>query len=478
MAAERPLDALHRTTSEPSISAGSSTVWTNDIDLTMAALNLPHRNLTDTKTRPSDDGTHIDLRLLDYISEFDQHLACPICRCPFIEPVTLSCSHSYCKLCYYKALEAQSTDIKSCPTCRRSIHDAPLSAPRFVTHMIDDLLVKCPNHASGCQDEIRRCDVQAHINNICAWQCICCPDLDCSQKVPRGKATADCLHVELQCFLCQESMCSLKLDDHKYRHCKVGTFQCQDCNSTLACADRDQHDLLCPDAATTCLASSIGCNTKGLRKTMESHMRDCPLAKLTPFMQSMNRRIDSQTARIHSLQKENDFLEGCFMTVYEQVKNERSDRPSLDSDPYTSGPPQTRAAVFPNGSDQLGDAPFDSPAQHMLSLHESLREELDHVSAALSQVEGKANMTILNETLRIREDMSRQNGAISNLGMQVQWLMQQRLQNQARSTGNSVAVANVASSATAQSASSASSQPLPGQPVRRLSDSARQDVKL
>jgi len=121
--------------------------------------------------------------------------------------------------------------------------------------------------------------------------------------------------------------------------------------------------------------------------------------------------------------------------------------------------------------------PFDSTAHHLLCLHESLREEVNRVSAAVSEVDAKASMMVLNESLRVKEDLSHTNAAIGSMRMQLHWLMSARLQNQQR-------VAMVRAQSLGESlgtgTSSAQAGPIEGValPVRKSSESTRQDPKL
>ncbi|KAL1303420.1 hypothetical protein AAFC00_006810 [Neodothiora populina] len=63
-----------------------------------------------------------------------------------------------------------------------------------------------------------------------------------------------------------------------------------------------------------------------------------------------------------------------------------------------------------------------SPIQHLLSLHESLRDEVTRIAAALHDLDGRHSMLIFNENLRLKEDMAFLNAQVSGIGRQVNWL--------------------------------------------------------
>lgn len=81
-----------------------------------------------------------------------------------------------------------------------------------------------------------------------------------------------------------------------------------------------------------------------------------------------------------------------------------------------------------------------SPIQHLLSLHESLRDEVTRIAAALHDLDGRHSMLMLNENLRLKEDMAFLNAQVSGIGRQVAFLsarvvggMRQGQQNQVQS---------------------------------------------
>ena len=61
-------------------------------------------------------------------------------------------------------------------------------------------------------------------------------------------------------------------------------------------------------------------------------------------------------------------------------------------------------------------------------MHESLRDEMSRVSAALAELDGRHGMQILNENLRMREEMAYLGAQVAGLQRQVHWLTAAQLQ--------------------------------------------------
>jgi hypothetical protein len=172
-----------------------------------------------------------------------------------------------------------------------------------------------------------------------------------------------------------------------------------------------------------------------------------------------------------------------------QENNDQDVQSPLPNLPATLSTSESPIFDLP-GSTPLDLPPFSSPTHHLLSLHESLRAEVDHLTANLSDLEAKQSMMLMNESLRTNEELAGIRAAIGAIRMQVQWLMSQRLQSSHQAARPS-AVAGPNRSGPAGGSSSASApaarrlsgkltletKPLVAQLMQNV-DSTRQDVKL
>lgn len=210
---------------------------------------------------------------------------------------------------------------------------------------------------------------------------------------------------------------------------------------------------------------------------MESHTKTCTLATLAPFLQAQEKRQDEQEEAQKLLTRKVQILEGGFSSL-ENLLYPRSDGDSdvdaadetripllepannndnngrnpssstfdipqdFDENPsayFSSSNEETRSRLglppdfpFPASSD-----PYASPVNHLLSLHESLRDEMARIATALQELDGRHSMLILNENIRLKEDMAYLGAQVSGVARQVGWLTSARLQQSQQQTPSS-----------------------------------------
>jgi len=404
----------------------------------------------------------VDLRALEYVDSYDHNLMCAICHCPFVIPVKLDCEHVFCQRCVDQAMSHQDRNSRSCPSCRRRIDQSSItSVPKILDRILDELLVKCPQNSEGCLEEVPRCRVQDHVLKYCPFSQVDCPSEDCRQTLRRKDTEGNrCLHYQVECKDCKQPIMKKDLETHCTLECEVGRTSCPDCKEQVLVRDVTSHIDRCPDASFPCTAATYGCNFIARRTFLDGHLKSCPLAKLMPFLKTQNERLEAHETALKHLRHKNSILETSFSSIQDTLS------PSInliDTSLNEAKPSDT--------------GPFDSTAHHLLCLHESLREEVSRVSAAVSEFDAKASMMVMNERLRAKEDLAHTDAAIGGMRMQLHWLMSARLQNQQRvatistqSSGENLAICNPSASVGRSDGST--------MPVRRLSDSTRQETKL
>lgn len=118
-----------------------------------------------------------------------------------------------------------------------------------------------------------------------------------------------------------------------------------------------------------------------------------------------------------------------------------------------------------NTSTSANDTPSTNTntTTYLLSIHESLREEVTQLSSAVADLDARASMSMMNENLRIREDMAHFTAGLNTVRMQVHMLMNSRLQGQRSSVNpQGPSVANSAAAAAAGVGSMSISGPSTG----------------
>jgi hypothetical protein len=245
-----------------------------------------------------------------------------------------------------------------------------------------------------------------------------------------------------------------------------------------------EHINTCPEAIHPCQASKYGCRTKLKRADLTVHEQSCPLITIAPYIEAQNSRIDSLDMTIRQLRQRNEILEDGITNIRSTlVETARFLPDGREGRRGSRGRSRSRSSSRGRAPDSAVDRSSNLSSSnamtYLLSLHESLREEVAQLSLAITDLDARASMAIMNESLRIKEDMAHTNAAISSIRMQIHWLMNPRL-HQSRTGG---AAGDTRTGApglrSASSGPSAVTSPSTGRLTpRRLSDSSREGTKL
>ncbi|KAJ5782588.1 Zinc finger RING-type [Penicillium paradoxum] len=428
----------------------------------------------------------IDLRSLDLVSEYDSHLMCPICHCPFVEPVRLECDHVFCGSCLSSAITTfRSTDSDEfpCPSCRNPTQTVSVSVPRLLINMCDEIRVRCPLITEGCQEIIPRGHVQSHVEKYCGYRLVPCPDDSCEQMTRSKDVGMDrkCIHAVRRCSRCEEDVLEQEYKEHEKELCPVLEVMCDDCQTVLTRGALREHIETCSEVPIPCAASKYSCPVKIRRADMEMHEQSCPLVAMGPYFEAQNSRLNSLELSMRHLQQRNEIFEDGLANIRstlgestriamnnhddgETAQAGRDQQASTRTDINTDDPADIAASVFSSNA-----------TTYLLSLHESLREEVSQLSHAITDLDARASMAIMTECMRIKEDMAHTNAAVNSMRMQVQWLMNPRLHQEAR--GGAVRTA-ADERTSAAGPSQASAHPLGPLRPRRPSDGGREGTKL
>lgn len=170
------------------------------------------------------------------------------------------------------------------------------------------------------------------------------------------------------------------------------------------------------------------------------------------------------------------------------------DRTILDGGHVTPETPPQSNPINPTGTPT---SPQSQSARHLLSLHEGLRSQVDGLvnqvsglDASLATIDARQSMALMNETLRIKEDLAHLTAGMYTLRSQMGWLLNNRnaqLRGREGATavpamvGPAAVASQSTSSSSATAASSASHATLEARPQPRRSssgNSSQERVKL
>ncbi|KAJ6144664.1 Zinc finger RING-type [Penicillium chermesinum] len=413
----------------------------------------------------------VDLRALDFVSSYDSHLMCPICHCPLVQPVRLQCDHVFCDKCLRSAITSfRSTDAEEfpCPSCRTPTSQVSTSVPRLLINMCDDIQVRCPLSSEGCPETVPRGHVQSHVDKYCGYRLVPCPDKECGKKTRKMDLEQEnrCRHSLVRCTRCEEDIMEQDFEEHDNELCSRLQTLCVDCGTIVLQREFKRHVETCLEVVSPCTASKYGCPVKVRRAEIAIHEQQCPLVAIGPYFEAQNTRLNSLEVTMRHLQQRNEILEDGLANLQPTICVKQRSQQSEDI-----------------------DEPNDRSSTYLLSVHESLRDEVAAMSHALTDLDARASMTIMSECLRIKEDMAHTNAAVNSVRMQVQWLMNPSLHSGTRAATARQTPANSASEArsTLPSTSAAgpsntysynSTGPLEPTRPRRPSDSGREGTKL
>ncbi|OJZ85717.1 hypothetical protein ASPFODRAFT_136244 [Aspergillus luchuensis CBS 106.47] len=410
----------------------------------------------------------VDLRSLELVSSYDDHLMCPICHCPFVRPVRLQCDHVFCQKCLNTAITAFSPspfspgrDDFTCPTCRTPTRGVYLNVPRLLLNMCDDIKVRCPFRDEGCEEIIPRGHIQSHVDKYCGYRLMKCPDSSCNKKTRKKDLSSEgrCLHELQRCLRCDEYVAE------------------QDYEINVLRKSLREHIDSCPEVVHPCAASKYGCPVKVKRADLTTHEQTCPLIAMGPYFEAQNARLDSLELTIRHLQQRNEIFEDGISNIRSTLAQSTRTLAEQDS-PTNSDAPRRRDSTSNQSQIDSSNLYTATTTNYLLSLHESLREEVGQLSNAITDLDARASMALMNECLRLKEDMAHTNAAVGSIRMQVQWLLNPRLHQGQRAGARPTNANGSSNPASASGPSSAAGPSTAFLRPRRLSDSGREGTKL
>jgi hypothetical protein len=457
--------------------------WTDSAQI-RAVSGLSRQQLIRKLRRLPQTEPSLDLRALDYAADYEPHLMCPICHVPLIDPISLECDHCFCTRCLVQSCDRINADEgPKCPTCRAAITTVPRKASRLIVNMCDDLKVRCPNE--GCGKELARGHIEYHATKQCGEQRLKCPAFPTCNKLTKRKhfVAEQCRHdtyIDCSCG----KVIEVGKDDwikHRAEECPEAGVKCETCNKRIpddSYLPGTVHQ--CETEQQTCPGEGFGCGGRGEDEDLVGHIEQCTIAKLVPSLKAQASLFAEMKNELAWTKTRNEVLENALDRMNELGRIEHpasstsaqpagaQDEFSLPSPGFGDSNRSPQELFGPWNAMQLPTSPeqqvqLDTTSQqHLLALHESLRTsfanlqvDVRDLSSNLADVDARISMHIMNETLRIKEDLAHTNAALFATRSQVQWLLNQVRVGQQMNARSRALVPPAASSSSQASASSA-----------------------
>ncbi|KAJ4405149.1 hypothetical protein N0V85_004741 [Neurospora sp. IMI 360204] len=472
--------------SPASSSAGSRRSSVADHD----PYQVSSRAHTQDQTEPG-----IDYQALDYAQQVDEALLCPICQTPFFMPMTTkTCGHTFCASCLDRALETQHV----CPIDRRPLdinRDISQTRTRVILDQLDRLKVKCPN--SGCNHVCSRELLYAHVERYCEYTLVRCPDPHCDKTICRKDARPEngCLHHVTLCPYCEMALTFNDLERHYDQECTGKEAECPHCDTVVVRHRLAKHIAThCREVETHCKFQSAGCKQFAPRKDIEQHQKDgCvyeAIAKLMQAREEDHKIINELKGRLDALDGRTRHLErygagGGSSGVRESSAFTRAAPPSsgltanalhnlnrvqpattgyadvdeanqnitLDDlfetfdqennhhdDSNYSSPRATAAAMAADAppapwTQNNGSVSWESPEDYMLSQFEAMEARIEDLRKMMVELDGRHTMRLVNDTMRMNEQIAELGSKVGVLGMHTTWLMSMQRQSRGQQSG-------------------------------------------
>lgn len=427
----------------------------------------------------------LDLRALEHVSEYDSNLMCPICHVPFIEPIVLDCDHTFCGECFEEYRHGGSnTDRSRCPSCRSYHLGASKKASRLIKNMCNDIQVRCPN--ADCERTIARGCVEQHATKECSEQLVQCPGIECGQQTKRKNMVPEqCIHsTEIECD------CGATIQLGRGEWLKHKDTECPSTNCKTVDGGADT------DASKTCPGADYGCQDVFEVSDYETHIKSCTLARMAPHFHKQANLLQKLQDQLSMVKLRNEVLETGFdrlsdlinKTIHPQLESLLSSHHDDISASDVEEIPRD-LSVLPAHLRELTPSPsnleLDQSHHQQYALRQthaqlqvdsrisSVEAHVNGVQSQLNELDARSSMALMNETLRIREELAHINGQMYSTRAQVQWLLnrerivgqREALRGRTAASGGNTAAGNSAGTAEASgttiSGSNSSTQPAP-----------------
>ncbi|KAH3664122.1 hypothetical protein OGAPHI_004836 [Ogataea philodendri] len=372
----------------------------------------------------------IDLRALVYIS-MPEHLNCPVCQLPFINPYTTICGHTFCKTCIMETIKSPLGS--KCPLDRIELNyndERPDSgettfndifpAPIILSNITDDLQVRCLNEPRGCTWVGPRWQIKQHLVNNCEHTRFECDhEIDnkvCGKLTERRFLGFECPHQPLACDKCGEEVTLVTKDHHLMNECTKNLRKCLGCNLEFPEKVYESHEKYCEKIYIKCPGSQYGCEWRGSREVLhEIHTSECVFLKLSNY-------FEKQETKYTDLADENRMLRSQLSTILDSITQGKLTNLgySLQLEEIMDNQSVEPFKLF----DNLQEKDFIQ----LLMEFEVLKTDVNRLRSLVSERDlDKQLVTVLaNDNVQIKDELDNHTVALTSIKQQIQFMLMDR----------------------------------------------------
>lgn len=344
--------------------------------------------------------------------------------------------------------------------CAHSESGCPFVGPRYTlrAHLITTCAyaeTSCPCSRQGCASVMRKADLPAHLA-ACPFSLVPCP-MSCGVHVRRAE-----------------------LDLHLERDCARSVVDCPHCAAQGLTRDMLEEHVgeICLEAPVECPHARFGCRWRGIRRTLVDEHIDpdvnaCPYEAIKGFLHACDARMAASDAENAALRRRVVELEqrqtatalevlacrnslGAFaLPVTRLAPSEAEESEALPSpavplvgSSQAEMPAFSRPALVPPIEDPWANVRMGWPQRPQPDpepqTFDSLPSTITRLAASMHALEGsierlevRQEVGVLDETVRLQEEVQNLRAAVHGLRLQGAWLMMEREREQ--SAGGSTA---------------------------------------
>ncbi|XP_063284279.1 E3 ubiquitin-protein ligase TRIM39-like [Pelobates fuscus] len=205
-------------------------------------------------------------------ADLRDELTCSICLNIYTDPITLTCGHSYCRVCITRTWDNQEEREYSCPECRHRFRVRPeLKINLRMCNMAESFRSAHPE--------------QEEVGISCTY---------CDSPVPAAKT----------CLLCEASLCNKHLKKHSQSAEHVLTEPTTSLGDRKCSVHKKVLEYYCSeDAACICVSCRLDGEHRGHAVETLNEASEKKKEKLRNILQKLNLKREEAEKRVQSLQE-------------------------------------------------------------------------------------------------------------------------------------------------------------------------------